>query len=158
MSAQYQYLHSPIGLVEIAATHSGLCSIKFVETQRFDTQPTRLLDKAVTQLDEYFQGKRRQFELPLAAPGTEFQQQVWRALQTVDFGQTASYAQIARRIGNPAAVRAVGAANGKNPISILVPCHRIIGSNGTLTGYAGGIERKAWLLQHEQAQFSLGDW
>ncbi|WP_102794403.1 methylated-DNA--[protein]-cysteine S-methyltransferase [Bowmanella denitrificans] len=158
MSAQYQYLHSPIGLVEIAATHSGLCAIKFVETQRFDTQPTRLLDKAVTQLDEYFQGKRRQFELPLAAPGTEFQQQVWRALQTVDFGQTASYAQIARRIGNPAAVRAVGAANGKNPISILVPCHRIIGSNGTLTGYAGGIERKAWLLQHEQAQFSLGDW
>ncbi len=101
------------------------------------------------QLEEYFQGRRREFELDLAPRGTPFQQSVWRALCDVPFGATTSYSEIAETIGRPTAVRAVGAANGKNPIAIVVPCHRIIGRDGSLTGYAGGLERKRRLLEHE---------
>ncbi|GGO66424.1 methylated-DNA--[protein]-cysteine S-methyltransferase [Bowmanella pacifica] len=158
MNVQYCYLQSPIGLVEISAVTQGIRAIKFVEKRGFEAQQTPLLNLATEQLAGYFDGQRQVFDLPLAAQGTSFQQQVWNALLSIPFGQTASYLDIARKIGNPAAVRAVGAANGKNPLSVVVPCHRIIGSNGTLTGYAGGLERKAWLLQHEQLQPSLGDW
>lgn len=158
MNVQYCYLQSPIGLVEISAVTQGIRAIKFVEKPSFEAQQTPLLNLATEQLAGYFDGQRQVFDLPLAAQGTAFQQQVWNALLSIPFGQTASYLDIARKIGNPAAVRAVGAANGKNPLSVVVPCHRIIGSNGTLTGYAGGLERKAWLLQHEQPQPSLGDW
>lgn len=97
----------------------------------------------------YFAKELTQFELPLCASGTLFQQQVWQALTTVPYGKTASYGDIAKAINNPKGVRAVGLANGKNPLGIIVPCHRIIGANGTLTGYAGGLDKKAWLLAHE---------
>ena len=108
-----------------------------------------------TQLEEYFAGERTRFELRLAPSGTPFQQRVWKALQDVVFGRTASYGDIARAIGRPEASRAVGAANGKNPIAIIIPCHRIIGSSGALVGYAGGLPRKKWLLAHEGNQRRL---
>jgi methylated-DNA-[protein]-cysteine S-methyltransferase len=104
------------------------------------------------QLLEYFEGRRKTFDVPLAPKGTPFQLAVWKALLDVPYGQTISYADLASRIGKPAAVRAVGAANGANPIPVIIPCHRIIGSNGTLTGYGGGIERKQWLLALEGAR------
>ena len=107
--------------------------------------------EARRQLAEYFSGTRRDFDLPLAPSGTAFQQQVWTALRTVPYARTASYGDIARAIGNPRGVRAVGLANGRNPLSIVVPCHRVIGRDGSLTGYGGGLERKQWLLAHEAA-------
>lgn len=111
-----------------------------------------ITDEACRQLEAYFDGQLHEFDLPLAPKGTEFQNQVWRALQQVKYGETASYLDIAKAIGNPKAVRAVGMANGRNPIAIVVPCHRIIGSNRTLTGYAGGLPRKQYLLNLEGAQ------
>jgi methylated-DNA-[protein]-cysteine S-methyltransferase len=107
------------------------------------------LSEARAQLQAYFAGELRGFELPLAAEGTPFQQRVWRALCDIPYGETISYGELARRIGQPAAARAVGLANGQNPIAIVVPCHRVIGANGSLTGYGGGLERKRWLLAHE---------
>jgi len=104
---------------------------------------------AIRQLQEYFDGARVTFDIPLAPHGTEFQRRVWMALRDIPYAETVSYAQVAREIGNPRGVRAVGLANGRNPISIVVPCHRVIGSDGSLTGYGGGIERKQWLLAHE---------
>jgi len=112
--------------------------------------PSRVLALAATQLTEYFAGTRSRFELPLGARGTGFQQLVWRALVVIPFGETRSYGALARAIGRPAASRAVGAANAKNPIAIIVPCHRVIAANGELTGYAGGMAAKRWLLDHEQ--------
>lgn len=109
------------------------------------------LAEARGQLEAYFAGRLRAFDLPLAPNGTEFQLRVWRALRDIPFGATISYAELARRVGNTAAVRAVGAANGRNPIPIIVPCHRVIGSDGSLTGFGGGIDRKRWLLTHEGA-------
>jgi methylated-DNA-[protein]-cysteine S-methyltransferase len=107
------------------------------------------LRQAARELDEYFARARRRFTVPLAPQGTEFQRAVWSALTGIDFGVTRSYADIARAIGRPTATRAVGAANGQNPISIIIPCHRVVGSDGSLTGYGGGLERKRWLLAHE---------
>ncbi|ALS96833.1 methylated-DNA--[protein]-cysteine S-methyltransferase [Lacimicrobium alkaliphilum] len=149
------FMQTPIGLLAIRATNDAINSIEFIRQQ--DAPPVRhpLLEQAREQLQEYFAGQRRQFSLPLAPKGTEFQQQVWQALGLIDYAQTACYADIAAKIGRPRAVRAVGAANGRNPLAIVVPCHRIIGKNGTLTGYAGGLERKAWLLRLEQAQQEL---
>jgi len=108
-----------------------------------------VLDEAATQLAEYFAGDRQEFELPLGPEGTGFQRLVWRALATIPFGETRTYGEIARAIRRPAASRAVGAANGRNPISIIVPCHRVVGASGALTGYAGGMDAKQWLLGHE---------
>jgi methylated-DNA-[protein]-cysteine S-methyltransferase len=102
------------------------------------------------QLRAYFEGELHEFELPLRMKGTDFQRRVWKELMNIPFGMTISYAEQARRIGRPGAARAVGAANGRNPISIVVPCHRVIGANGTLTGYGGGLDRKQWLLEHEE--------
>jgi methylated-DNA-[protein]-cysteine S-methyltransferase len=107
------------------------------------------------QLTAYFAGDLREFDLPLAAPGTDFQRRVWRELMQIPFGRSISYGELARRIGKPAASRAVGRANGQNPISIIVPCHRVIGADGTLTGYGAGLDRKRWLLDHEAGQRSL---
>ncbi|HEU0031314.1 MAG TPA: methylated-DNA--[protein]-cysteine S-methyltransferase [Kofleriaceae bacterium] len=111
---------------------------------------TPLLQRTAQQLAEYFAGERRTFELPLAPRGTGFQDRVWRALTQIPYAETRSYGELARAIGRPAASRAVGAANGKNPIAIIIPCHRVIGANGTLTGYAGGLPAKRWLLAHER--------
>jgi methylated-DNA-[protein]-cysteine S-methyltransferase len=145
----YAYYESPIGLIEIGGTAEGLTWLAFVESRRAGFESHALLDQAVQQLTEYFDGTRRVFELPLLPGGTEFQRRVWGQLLQVPFGRTASYQDIARAIGRPRAVRAVGAANGRNPISIVVPCHRVVGSDGGLTGYGGGLWRKEWLLRHE---------
>lgn len=107
------------------------------------------LPQTVRQLEEYFAGRRRDFDLPLCLDGTPFQRRVWKVLTGIPYGETMSYGQLAKRIDSPNASRAVGLANGRNPISILVPCHRVIGANGSLTGYGGGVERKRWLLAHE---------
>lgn len=114
-----------------------------------------VLRDTVRQLKEYFAGHRRVFDLPLEFRGTDFQRQAWARLLTIPFGETRSYLDIAKALGNPAAVRAVGAANGRNPISIIAPCHRVIGTSGALTGFGGGLEAKAWLLAHESPQRDL---
>ncbi|EMB50467.1 methylated-DNA--[protein]-cysteine S-methyltransferase [Vibrio mimicus] len=154
----FTYYESPLGRMTLQADQQGLLGVWFA-TQT--TQPEHLgdyatecpiLNKAIQQLDEYFAGQRTQFDLPLAARGTAFQQSVWHALCSIPYGEIWSYQQLAEAIGNPKAVRAVGLANGKNPISVIVPCHRVVGKNGKLTGYAGGLERKAFLLELEQRE------
>ena len=147
----FDYVDSPIGLVEVRATESGLDQLIFVDKARPHAEATGVTERAVAQLVEYFAGTRRVFDLPLEMLGTPFQLEVWQMLLTVPYGETSSYQAIADALGRPNAVRAVGAANGRNPISIVVPCHRIIGSNGALVGYGGGLPRKEWLLRHEGA-------
>jgi len=144
-------LDTDVGLIEMTATDEALLSIHYVEPDQ--TKPIRenaITELTKTQLLEYFSGQRKEFSVPLNAQGTEFQKRVWRALTTLKYGETCSYSYIAESIDNPKGVRAVGLANGRNPISIIVPCHRVIGKNGTLTGYGGGLNRKAWLLNHER--------
>lgn len=156
MNKFYTTYTSPLGVMTLQANDDGMLGAWF-ETQT--TQPENLgeyvedhpiLGDVITQLDEYFSGQRKIFNIPLSANGTEFQIKVWQALTTIPYGQTWSYQDLANAIGNPKAVRAVGLANGKNPVSIVVPCHRVIGKNGKLTGYAGGVERKAQLLELER--------
>lgn len=158
MSHRYTHYLSPLGRITLQANQQGLLGLWF---ETHTTQPKELgqyspndpiLSQTINQLDEYFAKTRTQFDVPIAAVGTEFQQQVWRALMTIPYGETWSYQQLANAIGNPKAVRAVGLANGKNPISVIVPCHRVIGKNGKLTGYAGGVERKAKLLELEKVE------
>jgi methylated-DNA-[protein]-cysteine S-methyltransferase len=147
---------SPIGKLRITGTGAALTGV-FMETERHASAQSRdavrdaaPLREARQQLDEYFGGERREFSLVLDADGTEFQRSVWRALRGIPYGATASYGDIAKRIRNPKAVRAVGLANGRNPISIIIPCHRVIGADGSLTGYGGGIERKRFLRALEK--------
>jgi methylated-DNA-[protein]-cysteine S-methyltransferase len=146
-------IDSPLGTLRLFATDE-LAGV-YLPAQHVDLdaaeQPSKLLDRAARQLDEYFAGRRTEFDLPLGPRGTGFQQLVWRALLAIPFGDTRSYGEQARTIGRPSASRAVGAANGKNPISIIVPCHRVIAGSGELTGYAGGMDAKRWLLEHERA-------
>lgn len=158
MKTFYTQFQSPLGVVVLQANDQGLLGAWF-ETQT--TQPEHLgtyneshcvLNLAKTQLNEYFLGSRKTFDIPLAAQGTSFQIKVWQALTSIPYGETWSYQELANAIGNPKAVRAVGTANGRNPISVIVPCHRVIGKNGQLTGYAGGVERKAYLLKLEQQE------
>lgn len=146
---QYAYYPSPIGLIEVGASAEALVTLYFVEAPRQERKSSPLLTAILEQMAGYFAGERTVFTVPLHFVGTEFQQRVWQQLLTVPYGQTVSYQAIANALGNPKAVRAVGAANGQNPISIIAPCHRIIGSNGALTGYGGGLWRKEWLLKHE---------
>lgn len=144
----HDHFATPLGLMEITADADAVHSILFVDTlQKVRSNTITALVK--TQMRQYFDGAIEAFDLPMAPVGTDFQKSVWQALMTVPYGQTCSYSDIAEKIRNAKAVRAVGAANGKNPMTIVVPCHRVIGSNGSLTGYASGIERKAWLLNHE---------
>ena len=151
------YMEAPVGRLLIAADEIALRDISF-EKSRHRRAPDRewtegtsaLLHQTVTQLSEYFGGKRREFEVPLGPTGTEFQLHVWRALLEIPFAETASYSQIAARIGRPSAVRAVGSANGRNPIPIIIPCHRVIGSDGALTGFGGGLDVKEFLLRLER--------
>ncbi len=145
----FAYYQSPVGLIEVGATAAALAVLYFVEAARHEPAETPLLAQAIQQLDEYFAERRTTFTVPLHFHGTAFQQRVWQQLLTVPYGETTSYLAIAIAIGNPKAVRAVGAANGQNPISIIAPCHRIIGSDGNLIGYGGGLWRKEWLLRHE---------
>jgi len=147
----YGYYESPIGLIKVIGAPEAISSLKFVENQLDEPFLNLTVERAIEQLGEYFAGTRRAFDLPLVMPGTPFQSMVWQQLLQIPFGQTQSYQAIANAISHPRAVRAVGAANGKNPISIFVPCHRCIGSDGSLTGYGGGLWRKEWLLRHEGA-------
>ena len=145
-----RYLDSPIGYIEIVGSADAVREVNFVEEKRrIDMPSNQVVDKAVSQIKEYLDGGRKEFTIPLELEGTEFQQKVWQALLRVGYGKTVSYKYIAEAVGNPKAVRAVGVANSRNPVAIIVPCHRIIGSNGSLTGYASGIWRKEWLLRHE---------
>lgn len=160
MTYVYRILPSPVGALKLVASDRGLAAIlwenddpkrvPFAELTESLEHP--VLVAAAKQLGEYFAGTRKQFDLPLDFQGTDFQKQVWAALLTIPFGETRTYADIARQLDNPKAVRAVGAANGRNPISIVAPCHRVIGANGTLTGFAGGLQAKAYLLDIESAQ------
>ena len=154
------YLQSEIGLLEIVGTEESLKSVNFVEAEANVThvEPTTIpaaVTACVAQLEEYFRGLRQSFSLNLDPEGTEFQKAVWRQLSTIPYGQTVSYLDIAKMIDNEPAVRAVGAANGQNRIVIIIPCHRVVGSDGRLTGYGGGLWRKEWLLNHER-KFSRG--
>lgn len=144
------FIDTPLGLMEVCATNSGLTSILFCEYAQ-SSNKNALTERARVQLDAYFAGSRQHFDLPLSANGTAFQARVWQALQDIPFGETRSYGEIAAQVGNPKGSRAVGLANGKNPLTIVVPCHRVIGASGALTGYASGVDRKAWLLHHEGA-------
>jgi len=151
----YTMMDSPFGPVGLAGTEQGLMRVDFQGGDR-PVQPghtwqedTGLLDSAKHQLQEYFQGQRQSFTLPLAPPGTPFQQRVWQELQRIPFGTTLTYRELAQCLGMPQAARAVGHANGRNPLAIVIPCHRLIGSDGHLHGYAGGITLKQRLLQHE---------
>lgn len=153
MKSYITHYRSPIGAVEIKGTQAGIVALNFVDRpQMGDAELPRIFEECVKQLDEYFRGRRKAFSLNLTLCGTEFQNTVWRHLITIPYGRTCSYREFAAAIGKPAACRAVGNANGKNPISIIVPCHRLIGSNGSLTGYGGGLWRKEWLLKHEKLQ------
>jgi methylated-DNA-[protein]-cysteine S-methyltransferase len=149
------YYQSEIGLLEIVGTSQVIHSINFIETEEkgenlVETDIPPAMAACLTQLDEYFKGERQTFSLNLDPEGTEFQKAVWRQVTTIPYGQTASYLDMARLIGDEKAVRAVGAANGQNRIVIIIPCHRVVGSNGKLIGYGGGLWRKAWLLNHER--------
>ncbi len=146
------YYHSPVGWLEIVGYERGLTTVAFIETPATAAAThSPILDEGITQLDEYFRGIRQHFSVAFALKGTPFQHSVWQQLQTIPFGQTVTYHAIAAAIGLPTASRAVGHANMRNPLAILIPCHRVIGKNGRLTGYAGGIWRKEWLLRHERA-------
>jgi methylated-DNA-[protein]-cysteine S-methyltransferase len=145
---------SPLGAIRIAVAGGEVTEVHLGaddedELPAQDAADRAVLDRAAAQLREYFAGTRRRFELPLARAGTPFQCGVWAKLDAIPFGARRSYGDLAKELGNPGASRAVGAANGKNPIAIIVPCHRVIGSDGSLTGYAGGEDRKRWLLDHE---------
>ena len=148
----FDNLTTPIGNLVIYATNKGVSAVLFNEEKQ-NPMPNSHTNACKAQLIEYFKGERKTFSLALDASGTAFQKQVWQALTGIAFGEAKSYGDIAIQLNNPKAVRAVGAANGKNPISIIVPCHRVIGANRSLTGYAGGLERKKWLLQHEGIDF-----
>ena len=144
---------SPIGELTLVGSASALVELHlpgFEASAAAERGRTPLLQRVADQLAEYFAGERREFDVALAASGTPFQQRVWDALVDIPFGALHSYGELARKLGRPSASRAVGAANGKNPIAIIVPCHRVIGANGQLTGYAGGLPIKKWLIEHEQ--------
>jgi methylated-DNA-[protein]-cysteine S-methyltransferase len=153
-------MDSPIGELTITAEDGLLTGVHMHEQHHFPAIPASVerddagLAPIVEQLQAYFSGELTVFELQLDLRGTRFQQRVWAELQEIPYGETISYGELARRVGNPKASRAVGLANGRNPVAIVVPCHRVIGADGSLTGYGGGLERKVWLLEHEAARGS----
>lgn len=143
--------NSPIGLVEITGTERSIASVYFADEKRGSGFSSNdYLENCALQLDEYFNGKRKEFDLQLEPEGTEFQKKVWNELLRIPFGITVSYLDLSRKLGDEKAIRAVANANGQNKIPIVIPCHRVIGSDGSLTGYGGGLWRKKWLLEHEQ--------
>jgi len=151
------YYTSPLGTLLIQCNNDCISAILFKDEKEEATHSTEhpILQSCVQQLDEYFDGKRKIFDLPLQQQGTDFQTKVWELLYTIPYGKTISYMQLAKQYGDVKAIRAIASANGKNNIAIIVPCHRVIGSNASLTGYAGGLWRKKWLLEHE-AQYHSG--
>ena len=147
------YLETPAGVIEVTATDESILSIRFAD-KAGKANPNALTKKCAAQLTEYFKGERTAFDLPLKAEGTPFQRAVWRALAAIPYGETRSYEDIARAVGSPKGVRAVGGANGRNPFAIVVPCHRVIRKSGETGGYAGGVPRKEILLAQEAAHKS----
>lgn len=156
---QFAIMNTPIGSLLIAENPSGVSAIIF-DADSFSIpdswiQVEQLSSEVIKQVQQYFNGERYEFDLPLAPEGTSFQLEVWRALEKIPYGETISYLDLAKRIGKPAAVRAVGAANGANPLPIVIPCHRVIGHNGKLTGYGGGLDKKQYLLSMESLYSAL---
>ncbi len=159
MNAASRSMDAPFGAITLYATADALVGVSFPGQKEpgailvdpdLEAAAAPILDQTVAQLGEYFAGTRQSFDLPLAPAGTTFQCSAWEALRRIPFGQTRSYGWQATHLGNPKASRAVGGANGRNPISIIVPCHRVVGADGTLTGFGGGLDTKQWLLDHEQ--------
>lgn len=143
------YLQTPMGVAELQGDENGLASVSVLNKEKPIGIIPEVLEDAIYQFQEYFEGTRENFDLKLNPSGTDFQKKVWKALVEIPFGKTVSYLELSKKLGDPKAIRAVAAANGKNPLWIIVPCHRVIGSNGDLVGYAGGLHRKKWLLEHE---------
>lgn len=162
MPAASTRLSTPIGELVLVASDTALTAVHFPTSRHGPPPPVgterenEVLARAKQQLEEYFAGTRTAFDLPLAAEGSAFERRVWDLLRTIPYGTTTSYGALARRLGDVKATRAVGAANGRNPIPIIVPCHRVVGARGELTGFGGGLERKRWLLEHEGALLGLG--
>lgn len=147
---QTVYLKTPLGIAEISGDVDGITSISILDIEKeISTEIPQELQLPVIEINEYFDSKRTDFTFKLNPIGTEFQQKVWQELSQIPFGKTVSYMDLAKKVGDIKAIRAVGSANGKNPLWIVIPCHRVIGSDGSLTGYAGGLWRKKWLLEHE---------
>jgi methylated-DNA-[protein]-cysteine S-methyltransferase len=158
MSKKSAFYYSPIGVILIEYTHEFITALLFKDEKteketgiivNESDKNDELLNRCQQQLNEYFEGARREFDFPIQQNGTPFQQKIWTALLQIPYGKTISYLDLAKRTGDAKAIRAVGTTNGKNNLSIVVPCHRVVGSNGDLTGYGGGLWRKIWLLQHE---------
>jgi methylated-DNA-[protein]-cysteine S-methyltransferase len=143
------YLQTDIGYAEIKGDENGLQAITVFDGIKPSGIIPEVLEDAVYQLEEYFKGERQEFDLKINPEGTDFQKKVWQALMNIPYGKTLSYMDLSKKLGDIKAIRAVASANGKNPLWIVIPCHRVIGSNGDLIGYAGGLHRKAWLLAHE---------
>ena len=152
------YYRTPVGTAKITEDDGYISSITVHDDEDMviDEPQSDLLKQTIKQLDEYFAGERKVFDLPLKQSGTDFQQQVWQQLMSINYGSTVSYAQLSNQMKNPLAIRAIASANGKNSLWIVVPCHRVIGSDGSLTGYAGGLWRKQWLLEHEATTQGVG--
>jgi methylated-DNA-[protein]-cysteine S-methyltransferase len=152
MSNFYTYYKSPIGLLKIAGSENFIDEVSFADKEEDRQQaenPSPLLHQCVEQMIEYFNGRRRLFEIPVHQRGTQFQEKVWGELLNINYGRTITYMDLAKRLGDPKVIRAAASTNGKNNICLIVPCHRVVGSNTSLVGYSGGLWRKKWLLQHE---------
>ncbi len=154
IKTEITYYKTPIGIAEITGDKNGIQSVSVldeseVSAAKLSTKTPKVLESCVTQLEEYFNGERASFNLTVNPKGTAFQKKVWKSLLNIEYGKTRSYLEQSKALGDVKAIRAVAAANGKNPLWIVIPCHRVIGSDGSLTGYAGGIWRKKWLLNHE---------
>jgi methylated-DNA-[protein]-cysteine S-methyltransferase len=151
ISMETVYINSPLGITKIVGDEDGVAVISVSDVGTNDVSPEipEVLKEAVSQLQEYFDKKRTDFDFKLNPKGTEFQQKVWKSLLEIPYGKTISYMDQTKKLGDTKAIRAVASANGKNPLWIVVPCHRVIGTNGSLTGYAGGLSRKKWLIEHE---------
>lgn len=156
-SAKIAYYRSPIGIARIIAEDGFITSVS-ARDEEYEVLPVDdpLLNEAIKQLEEYFAGERKEFDLPIKQKGSDFQQEVWQQLCTIPYGKTITYGQQSRILNNPLGIRAIAATNGKNHLWIVVPCHRVIGSDGSLTGYAGGLWRKRWLLDHEARVAGVG--
>jgi methylated-DNA-[protein]-cysteine S-methyltransferase len=150
---QIVFIPSPLGTTKIVGGENGVSVISILQEGEITKKIPKELKEAVTQLNEYFEGKRQNFDFKINPKGTDFQQKVWQELLAIPFGKTMSYLDLSKKLGDVKAIRAVASANGKNPLWIVVPCHRVIGTDGSLTGYAGGLWRKKWLLEHESPSF-----
>ncbi len=160
---KHRVIDSPVGPLTLVVDDAGVLCALYTDGQKYFPDAARLGERddtvapdAVAQLGEYFAGKRSEFDVEVAPRGTDFQKAVWAALQQIPAGGTLTYGDLARELGRPGASRAVGAATGRNPISIIVPCHRLVGASGAMTGYAGGVDRKRWLLDHERGTVRRG--